>query len=370
MNHPYVNQTQHDKILSQSGRLGTFQPEEWQFVLEPASVDDIPDLADDDDNYPSLPSSDDSEVNQYDIPIDPALYRMYPPQTPSQHQGHAIVDDMTPQVAPGELGFAAWPEDILVKSLVCPDDMLAVQTPYGSSEPKDQNELLPSTEVQRHLPIHVDDFMLVQQMIQASVRLTPLTISDVPASGLHFGDLPDAANAAQPLRHWTAPTVDATLPTSDLERRQWVVKLVDALNNATNVFDAPSRITKRWLSSPPYYTDMAKELVAWKILGLTEAVQTKGSSALISFDTTFWKNAAKSRAWTFVERMNKIIELLTCSKARCEKLLAGLGLQLVIANSDVVLRTTKDNGKQNYRRQAILVAGRAAADHKAAEIVA
>jgi hypothetical protein len=62
--------------------------------------------------------------------------------------------------------------------------------------------------------------------------------------------------------------------------------------------------------------------------------------------------------------MNKIVELLTCSKARCEKMLANKGFQIVVANPEILLTTTAGNSIHNGKRQITLAKGRAVRDKK------
>lgn len=92
-------------------------------------------------------------------------------------------------------------------------------------------------------------------------------------------------------------------------------------------------------------------MIAWDIFALAEGLHCTGSSVLVSFDKKFWKKAAQTQAWTFAERMEKIVELLSRSKSPCEKLFAGGGLQAIVAMPEVLLQSTRVNVVHNVKRQ-------------------
>jgi hypothetical protein len=296
--------------------------------------------------------SGDLQFPKANMSIDPALEVLFASKSPPH------LDDVTHKIATGDFGFTAWPEDTNFTSPGGSTDFMS-RSHYGKHAFEGDSTLYPQADAPPSSHIHgVDPEVKRGERLQLPDAVFSRRL-DNPANALRFADLSTAILAAKPLQYWVPLKPDLSIPTTDLDRQQWVLKLLNAINNTTNVFDAASRkFTKHWVSNPPYYSATAKELVAWNILSLAESLHTKGPSALLSFDTNFWKNAAKSRTWTFEERMKQIIELLMCSKARCEKLLAGLGTQSVVSNPDAMLRMTKDNGKRNGKRQAVLEAGR------------
>jgi hypothetical protein len=173
----------------------------------------------------------------------------------------------------------------------------------------------------------------------------------------------EQAIADIPPPNWNCPLNDLTIPATDSDRQQWVLKLLKAINNVTNVNDKQGAgFKKRWydpITGPSnYYLPLDKELLCWDILDLAEQMHRTGPSVLLSFDQGFSENARKTCDWTFERRMEKIVELLAFSKARCEKLLGGGSVQLVVANPTVLLFATMREVKQNGKRQAILEAGR------------
>ncbi|KAH7377362.1 hypothetical protein BKA66DRAFT_443394 [Pyrenochaeta sp. MPI-SDFR-AT-0127] len=183
-------------------------------------------------------------------------------------------------------------------------------------------------------------------------------------NGLFFSSLEEAV-VSMPTPTWRSPANDAGVPTTDHERQKWVVRLLDAVNNIENTHDKQGAVfKKRWFDpskgASSFYSAVDKEILCWDILDLAERLHRDGPKVFLAFDPTFWKHAAKTRFWDFEKRMKNIIELLTYSKGRCDKLLTGVGLQLIVANPTVLINTTKDNVRQNKKRQALLNAGRVA----------
>jgi hypothetical protein len=101
-------------------------------------------------------------------------------------------------------------------------------------------------------------------------------------------------------------------------------------------------------------------MVAWVILALAESLHCNGPSVFVSFDKHFWKKVEKTKLWTFAKRLEKTIALLSTSKARCGKLLAGVDLQAVVAVPEKLLKRTRSNVIQNGKWQRVWEAGRAA----------
>jgi hypothetical protein len=197
-----------------------------------------------------------------------------------------------------------------------------------------------------------------------------LDLTQASQNNLHFSSLSQAI-AAMPFRDYWRPVTDHTIPTNDLQRQQWVLLLLQAINNTTNVCDAQGLVFQnRWykpgVGPSTFYSAESKEILAWDILALVEALHREGGSVLVAFNQQFWTQAKKERHWTFSERMQKITELLAISKARCDKLLAGAGLQSVVSRPEDLIKTTRSNGVQNGKRQRILEAGRAAKKAKIA----
>ncbi|KAG9194032.1 hypothetical protein G6011_04067 [Alternaria panax] len=193
----------------------------------------------------------------------------------------------------------------------------------------------------------------------------PLTSAQVP----HLSDVVSfltQAMAAMPLHDWHCPNNDATLPTTDQDRQQWVQMLLNAVNNLTDIQSSQGKksqhsLQKRWvgpLTGPDYYLHVDKLTLCWTIEDLAERLHRIGPSVLHSFDNNFWEQAAKTRKWTFQDRMMRIIELLAVSKTRCDSLLGGKGLQGIVATPSEKIGATKVQAKQNAKRGEILKVGR------------
>lgn len=175
---------------------------------------------------------------------------------------------------------------------------------------------------------------------------------------LQFSSLEEAI-ASAPVPDWRCVSPDLSLPINDTERHQWVAQLLAAFNDTASCADRPTAaFRRRWVIEPPYYPPEDKEFVCWDILHLAESFHVDGPSAFISFKASFWKYAGRSQLWTFEERIQYVMELLRHSKARCDKLMFGRGLQRVVSNPRLLLMHTKGNARQNRKRQVYLEAGR------------
>ena len=173
-------------------------------------------------------------------------------------------------------------------------------------------------------------------------------------NGLYFPSLATAI-ASTPAPPWLSPFPDPSIPTTDHTRQAWVLHLVGALANTTGVHDRPSpTFHKHWLATPPFYTAAALEHLAWTLLGLATALHTHGPAVLRIADAAQARHVARTRDWPFAHRMRAMAALLASSKARCEKCLCRAKLAMVVGNPDVLLRSTRENKRQNGKRQAWL----------------
>ncbi|RAR02633.1 hypothetical protein DDE82_005721 [Stemphylium lycopersici] len=177
------------------------------------------------------------------------------------------------------------------------------------------------------------------------------------------------AKACIPAKDWRCPASDATLPSTPRARQDYVNQLLSALNNTQNTLDTSGlTFTKRWSSTgtgtsttspspnhPPYYNPHSKESLCWLILSLAERLHTSGpSTAFTSLDTAFWADAKRTREWSFRERIVRIAELLASSKSKCDALLGGGGLQLLVANPEERLRAAVADGRGNGKKRELL----------------
>ncbi|KAF2844637.1 hypothetical protein T440DRAFT_373608, partial [Plenodomus tracheiphilus IPT5] len=159
--------------------------------------------------------------------------------------------------------------------------------------------------------------------------------------------------------NWHCPLNDPSVPTNDANRQTWVLRLVNAINNTTDVVDQRSAaFAKHWLSTPPFYHPAAIELLAWDICSLAEDMHTIGPIALQITDAKQIEQVRKTRNWTFAQRMLSIIALLMKCKSRCEKCMNKANVAMVVGNPEKLLNGSRGNQKQNGKRQVLLQAGR------------
>lgn len=194
----------------------------------------------------------------------------------------------------------------------------------------------------------------------SSGQTAPIAGQPANPYNLHFLNSAQA-QANMPADIWTCPRNDATWPSSLAEREAWVEKLLDAICNVHNVEDRADNAFKASWFDPTtgvYSNSFSmedKEDVAWKIVELAVNLHGRDSSVLHSLDQeTLWKHARATQDWTFKERMERIVQLLTRSKSRCEMLLSDTGFHAVVGNPAAMLSALVINSKENDQRQAHL----------------
>jgi hypothetical protein len=183
---------------------------------------------------------------------------------------------------------------------------------------------------------------------------------------LTFGNLTQAktAMAARKLKQdWKADPHDDTRPQNDQQRRKYVIQLLDAFEDITQSTDSQAPNTafsKRWANhnTSPYYHPAEMETVSWKMLDIAERLHAHGPSALSIYDPPTLADISKSRGIVFAARIDAICDLLRHSKARCDKLMKGEGLDAVVGAPKQKMVNVKTNKVQNGQRARLIGEGR------------
>jgi hypothetical protein len=194
---------------------------------------------------------------------------------------------------------------------------------------------------------------------------------------LAFSNLTQAktAMAGRKLKQdWKPDPQDNTRPQNDQHRTAYVTQLLDALEDITQSTDSQAPNTafsKRWANhiTSPYYHPEEMETVCWKIQDIAERLHTHGPATLFVYDPPSLADIAKSRGMKFATRIDAICDLLRQSKARCDKLMKGEGLETVVGAPKQKMVNVKTNKVQNEQRSRLIGEGRkvvrAAKDAKA-----
>ncbi|KAF2273060.1 uncharacterized protein EI97DRAFT_188424 [Westerdykella ornata] len=186
-----------------------------------------------------------------------------------------------------------------------------------------------------------------------------------PSITLMFSSYEEADRAC-PGPAWTPVRPDNTLPKTQQDRVQIVIRLLEALQNRTDVHDrAGSVYGSRWQKKDragnfvDYYDPAIMEKVCWDVLKIAEEMHThQGASHLPFHDKEFNKCIYKTKDWTFGTRIDWMVKLMRDFKSRCEKLIKGAELALYVASPEEIYTTSEQNRKQNDKRQGFLKAGR------------
>jgi hypothetical protein len=199
---------------------------------------------------------------------------------------------------------------------------------------------------------------------QTSNRTTAPAEAQFPSQRVVFRNLAQAkaAMAARPLdRPWNAPRNDHTIPCNNQERALYVIALLDAMKNSAKCSDkrdAPA-FRNRWMPDGSHKPNpQHMKMVCWKLVDIAERLHREGPSSLSIYDSEAMKTVWKSRGLTFAGRIQKLVELLRLSKARCFSLLKGESLYTTVGAPAQKYSSTTTNFDQNGKRDELIAAGR------------
>ncbi|KAJ4319213.1 hypothetical protein N0V94_004002 [Neodidymelliopsis sp. IMI 364377] len=183
-----------------------------------------------------------------------------------------------------------------------------------------------------------------------------------PTNRLQFTSF-RAAKAAMKTRNvpndWRAPTPDATIPTTNLQRQHWVSELLQAFESTEKPKDNKSGFSfvKRW-AALGYYQPAEMEKVCWLMLDLAERLHARGPSVMNIYDQDALKKLKSSRNLTFEQRVRAICDMLRLSKFLCDNLMKGEGIEMLVGAPKQKMSGAITMSVQNRRRQGWLEAGR------------
>ncbi|KAF2124383.1 hypothetical protein P153DRAFT_257745, partial [Dothidotthia symphoricarpi CBS 119687] len=162
-------------------------------------------------------------------------------------------------------------------------------------------------------------------------------------------------------QRWNPPVYDPTLPQNDSDRVEWVKRLLGAMQDTSICDDKKDSDTfkNRWLNPHiPFHNPQAMEKVCWKLLDIAERLHELGPAALDVYDSTALKEVKKSRDLKFGERLEGVCTLLRLTKARCDKMMKGEGLDMAVGCPLQKISLSKMNHGQNGKRQKYIEKGR------------
>jgi hypothetical protein len=162
---------------------------------------------------------------------------------------------------------------------------------------------------------------------------------------------------------WHPPKSDATIPTSDEEMREVVTDLVFAMSSTEFAADseANNALKTRWLPGKLFYNQEKIVLRCWQLAETAKNLHLKGPSALQCFDHKYAQSEfAKTKSWTFRERVDTMINLLATRKSRCDALMKGDQIDVFVAAPGKLLKTATQNAPNNAKKGEALKRGREA----------
>ncbi|KAH7092420.1 hypothetical protein FB567DRAFT_588699 [Paraphoma chrysanthemicola] len=159
---------------------------------------------------------------------------------------------------------------------------------------------------------------------------------------------------------WSPPTPDPSIPTSNAERRAYVVRLVLAFFNREDLQNMGHGRGKRWDDVKSHYPQAAVEKVCWDIVHIAERLHNEGPSFLSIHDLHMQKEIQQDCKLTFEERIQYLVKLLCFYKSKCEDFMKGAQSEEIVACPKQKLSACKINLKQNKGRAIVLKKGREA----------
>jgi hypothetical protein len=201
------------------------------------------------------------------------------------------------------------------------------------------------------------------QHAQPMQQLQQLTPAQQLAHQLNmpFTSLQEAEAAMATRRlvsEWKAVN-DITVPKTQLDRIRVASQLLVAMEDISGC-DAKQKgaltFKNRW--EKPFYKREEMAKVCWKIVEAAERLHTEGPRSLSIYDLKALTEVKKSRNLTFAGRIDAICEMLRTSKSRCDKLMKGETLEMVVGAPQQMLKNIDMNATSNSNRAKFIQEGR------------
>lgn len=99
---------------------------------------------------------------------------------------------------------------------------------------------------------------------------------------------------------------------------------------------------------------------------MAERLHTNGPTELSFYDKEFQKKFEKTKAWTFGERIDKVVELVTYYKSRVNTLMKGGVTERYVAIPEDIIKDSETCLRNNVNKAVDIALGRALKATKAA----
>ena len=162
---------------------------------------------------------------------------------------------------------------------------------------------------------------------------------------------------------WDPPEGDNTIPTSDEQMKAIVTNLVFAMSSTEFAADAEANNAwkARWLPGQLFYSKEKIVLRCWQLAETAKKLHLEGPSALNCFDSKFATvEFAKTKNWTFQQRIDVMVNLLSTRKSRCDALMKGDQIDVFVGAPGKLLKTATANAPNNAKKGEALKRGREA----------
>ncbi|KAF2124456.1 hypothetical protein P153DRAFT_132328 [Dothidotthia symphoricarpi CBS 119687] len=150
---------------------------------------------------------------------------------------------------------------------------------------------------------------------------------------------------------WTAPPRDNTIPDSQEAKDIYHEQLIVAIYNNTGCIETETSKSyqNRWGDDAKFYTRCEIEAAALEILSLAIEIHQIGWTKPI-FDGHMREEIYKTMFFSFQERFDALISLLTISKNTCEALMKCERLHAVVGNPWLLDKRVRSNKASNGKK--------------------
>ncbi|KAF2996304.1 hypothetical protein E8E13_005649 [Curvularia kusanoi] len=162
---------------------------------------------------------------------------------------------------------------------------------------------------------------------------------------------------------WMPPDNDVTFPTTLDDQRRAVESLLFAMTSVSFAEDNENNNSSRTRWYPrapgdPYYSKEKMVIRCWELVRIAMRLHRNGPSSLGCFDHEYAKLFRATSRWSFQTRIDRMAHLLATRKNRCDLVMKGESLDLLVGCPDKLVKNASSNTKNNRQKAELIQAGK------------
>jgi hypothetical protein len=168
----------------------------------------------------------------------------------------------------------------------------------------------------------------------------------------------EAALAARMLPRridWMPGGADGSFPANDAAQAFYVRQLLEAIEDVSAAQDS----TRHWelINGARYFEAECIEKVCWTLVSKAVTLHSYGPRVLAIYDYGSLIHVKAEQSLTFRERIDAICDLLRLTKNRCDRLMKGETLEIVVGAPKHLLSQSRTNKNSNGTKQGRIKKG-------------